>query len=550
MSSYNLIDEKWIPCVMPDGSKNNYGLQDVLIRSHEIKEIFDPSPIITIALHRLLLSILYRNFNPENLLRWRDLRALGRWKENTIKEYFIKYHDYFYLFDNEKPFYQDINLLNIKTDVKKEDEGLIPLTKLARELSATSSATLFDHSFDQIPKRFPLDWAACLLVSSQFYALQDGRGYSPSTISYGINVLAKGGNLFETLLFNLNIRNSERPFPSDLNNDIPLWEKSIILGGENTYIPEGYLSYLTWPYRRILLIPLEGASEVEQVALASGPKIDKDWLKNMYDPLLYYRRTTEEGSLPIRLKKGKALWRDSNTFISLIKQRDGIEPEFINLLARSGIKQKELNVIGVASNKNKIDYWRNERFPLPFEYLQANVLLDALKKALDLAEDIGKLLGPGYIKIEISDKKGKTKTIDIPSPLRNLASELLPKDQNGKANPDDEKKFVNTLSPSHPYWAQLGISFNELLVKLPEDKISIQGDAIYGANVLQWWANQVRTSAVQAFEETTDSFDRTGRSLKAVTIAKNNFDRELNSKINKFIEPYKNLLEKGGEKGE
>ena len=85
MSSYNLVDEKWMPCIMPDGKTKDFGLQEVLVRAHEIKELLDPSPLVTVSLHRLLLAILHRNFGPASLPKWQELWNKDKWDEGILK---------------------------------------------------------------------------------------------------------------------------------------------------------------------------------------------------------------------------------------------------------------------------------------------------------------------------------------------------------------------------------------------------------------------------------------------------------------------------------
>ena len=43
MSRFNLVDEQWIPVRFPDGSRDEMGIQDVLLRAKEIAAIEDPA---------------------------------------------------------------------------------------------------------------------------------------------------------------------------------------------------------------------------------------------------------------------------------------------------------------------------------------------------------------------------------------------------------------------------------------------------------------------------------------------------------------------------
>ncbi|MDD5190303.1 MAG: type I-E CRISPR-associated protein Cse1/CasA, partial [Dehalococcoidales bacterium] len=194
-------------------------------------------------------------------------------------------------------------------------------------------------------------------------------------------------------------------------------------------------------------------------------------------------------------------------------------------------------LFGLISDQASIELWRHESLPLPLEYLEEKNenLLEKLRVALDAAESVGRLIGSGFVDTEITDKKGNRKNISLPGPLRILASNILKPDEPEKADKEAVRAFVDSLSPSRSYWAQLGISFNEFLIRLPDDK---SGDE-YGKTVLPWWAAQIRQAACNAFEETTSGFDRS-RVLKAVTLAENEFHIQLN----RILEN----IEKGGDK--
>ena len=59
MPEFNLVDQPWIPCLQRDSGKpQELSLRDTLTRAHEIRELPDDSPLVTVSLHRLLLAIL------------------------------------------------------------------------------------------------------------------------------------------------------------------------------------------------------------------------------------------------------------------------------------------------------------------------------------------------------------------------------------------------------------------------------------------------------------------------------------------------------------
>ena len=68
MPSFDLVDKGWIPCLRLAGNERvEMGLRDVLAQAPTLREIYDPSPLVTVSLHRLLLAILHRNFGPRTL---------------------------------------------------------------------------------------------------------------------------------------------------------------------------------------------------------------------------------------------------------------------------------------------------------------------------------------------------------------------------------------------------------------------------------------------------------------------------------------------------
>ncbi|MFZ2417816.1 MAG: type I-E CRISPR-associated protein Cse1/CasA, partial [Smithellaceae bacterium] len=110
MAEFNLIDEEWIPCITLDGSSKEFGIRDTLLKAHEIREICDDSPLVTVAIHRLLLAVLYRAFQgPTGMGQWKALFASGSFYGNkSLTDYMAKdkWYNRFFLFDDDYPFMQ------------------------------------------------------------------------------------------------------------------------------------------------------------------------------------------------------------------------------------------------------------------------------------------------------------------------------------------------------------------------------------------------------------------------------------------------------------
>lgn len=526
MPSFNLVTEKWIPCIK-NGKTEELGLQEVLVSAHKIQEIFDPSPVVTISLHRLLLAILHRNFGPENLEKWKTLWQKEQWDGKTLSDYLAKWHYRFDLFDEKRPFYQSLELARAKKH---------PVLHLAMEASSGNNATLFDHNDDSRPNAVSPAVAARYIIAAQAFSIGFGNSspfyFSDSPLIRGMTALIQGNTLFETLSLNLLIYNEDRPFPH-VEQDIPVWEQDNLKkpdrNGSRIF---GYLDYLTWQSRNIHLFPEGNPTCVRYCQVQQNLKLPK---QTYFDPFKCYWKS-ERGYVPMNISPDKAVWRDSHALLQTVDSNYK-RPEIFNLIARlederhnGRIKAQpayRMAVLGLATAVGKagdVLLWRHERLPLPLKYLADEALLGGLKEALDVTESSGKVL----------DKA-----------TWYLAKLLIAPDADkpNKQQKNEISNLLNHLATTRPFWSRMGMSFNRLLLELAKDRKDEDGQTIYGATVLPWWAEEVRSAARAAFEETTRSLDRSARMLKAVTQAESLF----NYRLGETIKSYKNKIE-GGEK--
>ncbi len=552
MFSFNLIDSKWIPCILPDGEREELSIKETFERTLEIQEIFDPSPLVTVAIHRLLLAILHRNFGPANETEWAKLwnDGKGDWDKAKLTTYLDKWHGRFGLFDGKYPFYQCATIPISATDAKSKPKSYAKsVSNMVHELATGDNATLFDHSIEDNPRALSCAEAARLLVAFQTFAVgglitfesgQDRKKFGSADnapLVKGAVILVKGDNLLQTLMLNLHKynRNDAEPFEID-RNDTPVWEREENLLREER--PKGLLDLLTWQSRRIKLIPEQdnnGQPIVTQVVIMKGNQFPDGFYLYDKEPMLAFRKVLkpskgQEPYRPLAFQEEKALWRDS---LSLFKATENskTKPKIIvwlgNLAGEGKIPWSttyQLEVMGLVTSKAKVSLWRHERLPLPLEYLENEYLIGKLKDALDLAEE----------------RTGAAGVLNRAT--WNLARRIIAPEADAKKLNKNQKneieKLVDSLSPSRPYWAQLGISFNELVTRLPADK---SAENEYGKTVLPRWAKEIRQAACDAFEQTTNSFDRSARMLKAITLAENEFHTQLDKIL-------KNIEMKGGEK--
>ena len=166
MSRFNLIDEKWIPVRFLDGTREERGLRDTLLRSNEIAAIEDPSPLVVAALHRFLLAVLYRALEgPTEIDRAKDLFKSGLPGEK-IMAYLEMWRDRFWLFDEKYPFGQ------VPTFKPKNWRAW---TALAVEYNADTAKVLFDHTSEEEPGSISPAAAVRWLLATQTFAVSTGK---------------------------------------------------------------------------------------------------------------------------------------------------------------------------------------------------------------------------------------------------------------------------------------------------------------------------------------------------------------------------------------
>jgi len=306
-----------------------------------------------------------------------------------------------------------------------------------------------------------------------------------------VNVVACGKSLKETLLLNLMQYSPEDEIPCATDGeDLPVWERK-----DNCYserIPNGYIDYLTYRWRRVKLF-LEG-DDIIKVAFQGGDHLPKNVPPSQWECGVPYKKLEKAGKsqqIGIRLDLRRSLWRDSDAIL----QSSGSNscPRIVNWIAKlksdeelieKGLIEEgkvHLKVFGLSVDQSKPLGWVSEQFSVPIDYLKEKQLQQALVKALETAEKHQKTIFGGY--------RG--------SPYQALAKIL---------NHPDASCFAKSLDGESRYWANLDRKFQELLLPLSKDS-ETGGDetTIYGNRELPDWTKKVQRAARDAFTESIQS---------------------------------------------
>ena len=438
MSRFNLIDEKWIPVRFPDGSRDELGIRDTLLRSKEIAAIEDPSPLVVAALHRFLLAVLYRALEgPTDIDQAKALFKDGL-PDKKITSYLDKWRDRFWLFDEKYPFGQNPNVSKVEIE---------PWTKLTAEYNATSNKVLFDHTNTKNPGAKEPKKCARWLLSTMTFSIAGGRGYYPSPSPNAMMCIPLGRNFHETLCYNL------IPYPNRdvMCVDSALWERApkALPFSIPKLMAFGYADLYTWQARMILLDELH-SGEVTFMRFVAGQGFENPL--NNFDPMQPYKTDKKLGKLPIQFRKERGTWRD---FDSLIPDNSDLAPLTVQnafRLAKSkiGNMPESVLVLGLRyepPNAN-VDFWRMEQFVLPRASANDKFFRSEIRKFLDVAEDAGQSLRSSLWKFQrhILIRNERKHEDDLRKEERVLLN-----------------KMVDALGPLQQYWSTLELCFHKIL---------------------------------------------------------------------------------------
>jgi CRISPR system Cascade subunit CasA len=506
--AFNLVSEAFIPCVLSNGPSVEYGLQETLVNAHKIAEIRDESPLVTIAIHRLLLAIMHRCYQgPKKPADRVAIRRVGMFDADRIGAYLAQWADRFELFHEKYPFFQRGGFTT------KEPSGV---NRLAQELSRGNNAALFDHTTDDPPPALSPARAARVLIAEQAFAVGGGKSDTGNTthapLVSGAVVLVRGHNLFETLWLNLTVFSNKEPVAS-LADDAPVWERPPCEPHTQPGRPRGYLDYLTWQSRTLRLHPeqLDGKMIVRRVSYAQGRRLET--ATGFYDPMIAFsRRDKKEAFQPVRFNEYRDLWRDSAALFQVSEPNQEYEraPTCMHSLAAADLKEilprssrVRVSVFGLCTDKAKVNFWRHESLPLPLAYLDRPELVEALKQALLLAESVA--------------------SEALWSAASAAVKNWLTANPDMKPDTDRVRAVIDSFAPDRLYWSRLERPFRELVVVLAGDGADLT------AGVNGWYWDTLHPAVENAFDESIGRIDG-GRDLKAVNAGR----RQLFSRLKKI----------------
>lgn len=331
---FDLVTAQWIPVRMLDGRACELGLQDTLVRAHEIAGLNVEFPTQEPPLLRLLLASCYRALQgPVDDKAWDSLWGATALPEPAITAYLDRWRHRLGLFDPEAPFFQSPHL------EPAGQGGIKPATRLISHAPSAHSIPLFTPMTDEMGLTLRPAEAARWLIERHAWGTASDKtgakgnprlkaGKDTPQVGYvaWIGFTAPiGRSLRETLLLNLipwSRTNLLRGGPDDL----PAWERAPTGPTREERPPDGVCDLYTWQGRRILLFPERrgDAEVVASVLVCAGDDVQHDAVRSI-DPHTGWRSKKEkDGTLtysPLKARPGQQVWRGLGALLALGEER-------------------------------------------------------------------------------------------------------------------------------------------------------------------------------------------------------------------------------------
>lgn len=333
-TTFNLIDEQWIPIRDTNGQSREVSLRDLLVQAHNFASIGGELPTHTFAIARIALAVVRSaiGWTKRPVERWHEIWRVGALPIGDVEDYLDRVHDRFDLLDPLTPFYQVADFETTSGAVKSVELLItdIPAGEKYFTTRAGDGAARLDfaeaarwvvhcQTFDQsgIKSGDPRDPRT-----------RGGKGY-PIGIAWGGQlggVLFEGGNLFETLMLNTVLRSQSESTVEP--TDTPVWEREHPDVTERSDVtPLGIADILTWQSRRIRL--QHNGTFVTGAVIGNGDKIAShnqqrvEFMTQWRFSDVQSKKFNEYRYFPRQFDPDRALWRGIESLLADIPDMDG-----------------------------------------------------------------------------------------------------------------------------------------------------------------------------------------------------------------------------------
>jgi len=347
-SSFNVIDEQWIPVEALDGMPEVLSLSQVFDRSQELSRIGGEVPTQSSAIMGLLSAILRRVMVREHSEAASQVRAARRWDVTDwqrafeepgellaeVGDYLDLFHGRFDLRDSVRPFYQVADLHTSKNEYSRLEVILADVP---------NGEPFFTTRLREGNDRITWAEAARWLVHVQAFdpsgirsgavgdrRVKKGKGY-PIGAGWAAQIgglVVERDTLWDTLMTNL-VPVGVGGLRFEEDRDLPPWEREQLTqeeeceGGRE---PTGPVDLATWQSRRVRLIGDDGG--VVGVVLCQGDRVTPQFRQHL-EPRTAWRYSEPQSKragttvyMPQEFDPARSLWQGLEALLPGTSPRD------------------------------------------------------------------------------------------------------------------------------------------------------------------------------------------------------------------------------------
>lgn len=434
MSEFNLIDEPWISVVTDyKGTTKLVGLREFFQNAQTYIDFAGDMPTQDFAVMRFLLAILHTVFSrydasgkPYDMVNlnekmqqvenvdeeyeeeyedalmetWESLWKAGKFPE-IVTNYLECWHDRFYLFDDEYPFYQvtkeTIKNVDVKFDDNTSDTSTVTPKLINRTISESNNKdSLFSPKSKENKNILTNAQLTRWLITFQGISnasdkksINKIKGKSIGWIYNLGGVFISSDNLFNTLILNLLLKHPE---PQYNGIQKPCWEFNQV-DIYNKYLSNHRIDniaelYTNWS-RLMFYFTYEGRKKKElyNVSIFRVVKTNSiDPINNFLEPMTIWE-TDEKNSVPKKHEINKSARRSFGLYINQNMRKDIRLPGILDNLELLKSIDKKNNIIQI--NSISAIYGNNAS-----SRVLVNELYDNFKLELFVATDV---LNDGWV---------------------------------------------------------------------------------------------------------------------------------------------------------
>ena len=320
--TFNLVDDPWIRTVDGDGRLRLRSLREAFRDAADCDLVLaDPLEFVALVRQVLLPVVIDALGYPRTREEWAERLAADAFDGARIEAYLEEHRRRFDLFDPVAPFGQVAGL----TTTSAENP---PAQVLLPAVPTGNNVPLFGTVTDAEPVALsPAEAARAMLVTQCWdtAGIKTGTVGDPATKAgktYGNQTGSAGGlgvlipwstTLHQGLTLNLGV------VPGGVrHDDAPPWRRPPATPAWSVRVPTGRIDLLTWPSRRIRLLPGEGEGEptVTRAIVAAGDRIAA-YPQDLEPHTMWRRDKNETAWRPLRHRPGRALWQGLRGLLAL-----------------------------------------------------------------------------------------------------------------------------------------------------------------------------------------------------------------------------------------